>query len=119
MRKCENADSSAALRNDNHGNDKQKESGGSVCEQDGDAVDDGIAPVAAGAMDGVCRCVEDKGLVADRADQPAEVFGVEGGLRRLSGHGSSYRVQGSRFEVGGARYHESRYEKCSADFERD
>ena len=79
-------------------------SGGAVGEQDGDAVEDGIAAVAAGAAHGVC--VESEGMAADRADQPAEGFGSGGGIGRVGGHGARYKVQGTRFEMRcGARYH--------------
>ena len=74
--------------------------GGAVCEQDGNAVEDGIAAVAAGAADGVS--VESEGLAADRADQPAERFGSGGGMGRVGRHGARYKVLGSRVEVRGA-----------------
>jgi hypothetical protein len=51
-------------------------SGGAVGKQDGDAIDDGIAAAASGAAHYV-RILRE-GLAADRADEPAEVFGLEG-----------------------------------------
>jgi hypothetical protein len=54
-------------------------------EQDGDAVEDGIAATTGGAADGAL--IEREGLATDGADEPAEGFGAEsGGMRRI-GHG--------------------------------
>ena len=51
-------------------------SGGAVGEQDGDAVDDGIAAVACGAEDEVG--LECERLAANGADEPLEIVGREG-----------------------------------------
>jgi hypothetical protein len=67
-------------------------SGGSRGQQNGDAIDDGIAAAATGAEDNVAVCVEGEGLAADGTCEPAEIFRVESGLRRLGGHGSFYKV---------------------------
>jgi hypothetical protein len=66
------------------------DSGGAIGQQDGDAVDNGIAAATPGAAH--CVRVRREGLPADGADEPAEVFGLEG-------HGD--KVLGSRFEVRG------------------
>ena len=64
---------------------EKERSGGAIGEQDGDAVEDGVAAVAAGAADG--GFVENQGLEADRANEAVKGFGRGGGLSRVAGHG--------------------------------
>jgi hypothetical protein len=69
-----------------------------VGEQDGDAVDDGITAAAAGAAYSVR--VRQEGLAADGADEPAEVFGLEGHRNRVLG--SWFEVRGRGAGAGSA-----------------
>jgi hypothetical protein len=57
----------------------EKDSGGAVGEQDGDAVDDGVVAAASGAAHGVGLPRER--VAADGANEPAEVFGPYGHMR--------------------------------------
>jgi hypothetical protein len=67
------------------------DSGGAIGEQDGNAVDDGIAAIAAGAAHGAR--IQREGLAADGADEESEWSGLEREHRE--------RVLGSRFELRG------------------
>jgi hypothetical protein len=64
----------------------RSDSGRTIGQQHGDAIDHGIAPAASGAAQGVA--VRHQGLTADRTDEPAKVFGLEG-------HGD--KVLGTRY----------------------
>ena len=70
----------------------RSDSGRTIGQQHGDALDHGIAPAASGAAQGVG--VQRQGLTADRTGEPAKVFGSE---RHKN------KVLGARFEVRGSR----------------
>jgi hypothetical protein len=94
----------AKVEVDSLGDDKQTDSEGAVCQQGRDTVDDGIASIAARTADDVCGSIQGKGLMADRTDEPAKVFRVQGGLGRGGWHGVKYKVLGSGFGVRGSRF---------------
>ena len=61
----------------------RSDSGRTIGQQHGDAVDHGIAPATSGAAQGVG--VQRQGLAADRTGEPAEFFGLEGHRDRVLG----------------------------------
>lgn len=84
---------------------------GAIGQQDGDAIDDGVAAMATVAAEEVCR--QHETLPADRTRKPSEILLLEGRLVGQGGHILKvYRFRqmgGGRFRV--ARYHGKRDEQ--------